>query len=110
MMNIMQKLISMGIEDVVEFDRVEFLHPKIEVEGDLFLGTLRGEQKLLMVKERDMDNSDGSEWTRPYQKKTCLYYLGRDEFTVDDIGDEEKEETESKECSFEWYWEADIYR
>lgn len=61
-----EKLITLGIEDVAEFNMVNALHPAIDCDGELFIGTLHGRQKLLMVKERSMDNGDGSEWVRPY--------------------------------------------
>lgn len=69
------KLISSGIEDVAEFHLANALHPDIDTDGEMYIGTLHGKQKLLMVKERSMDNSDGSDWVRPYQTKTAVYYL-----------------------------------
>lgn len=69
------KLITLGIDDVAEFHMANALHPDIDTDGELYIGTLHGKQKLLMVKERSMDNSDGSEWVRPYQTKTAVYYL-----------------------------------
>lgn len=64
-----------GLDDAVEFRPGYALHPDIEIKDDLYLATLYGEQRLLMVMERSMDNSDGSEWVRPYQTKTAVYYL-----------------------------------
>lgn len=72
------KLISSGIDDATEFHIANALHPDIDTDGELYTGTLHGEQRLLMVKERSMDNSDGSEWVRPYQTKTAVYYLNED--------------------------------
>lgn len=105
-MNTMQKLIAKGISDVMEFefDSFLYLHPNIEYDGELFLGTLRGKQRLLMVKDRYMNNSDGAEWTRPYQTKTCLYYLDRDGYS----SDENNEEPDPKDAVFTWYWEEDL--
>lgn len=72
------KLISTGFEDVAEFHMVNVLHPDIDTDGDMYIGTMNGEQKLLMVKQRSMSNADGSEWVRPYQTKTALYYVDAD--------------------------------
>lgn len=69
------KLMDMGIEDVVEFHLSTALHPDIEIDGDLYMGTIHGEQTLLSIQERSMDNSDGAEWVRPYQTKTAVYLL-----------------------------------
>ena len=70
------KLISLGIGDATEFHIANALHPDIDTDGELYTGTVYGEQRLLMVKERSMDNSDGSAWFRPYQTQTAVYYLG----------------------------------
>ena len=72
------KLISLGMDDVAEFHMVNALHPDIDTDGEMYISTLHEEQKLLSIKERRMDNSDGAEWTRPYQTKTAVYYLGED--------------------------------
>lgn len=69
------KLITLGIDDVAEFHMANALHPDIDTDGELYIGTLHGRQKLLMVKERSMGNGDGAEWVRPYQTKTAVYYL-----------------------------------
>lgn len=72
------KLISLGLEKVSKFHLEEALNPKIVVDGELFLANLYSNQKLFMLKKRSMDNSDGSEWTHPYQTKMAIYYLSDD--------------------------------
>lgn len=72
------KLITLGFEDVAEFNMANALHPDIDSDGELFIGTLHGEQRLLMVKERSMSNADGSAYFRPYQTQTALYYLNEE--------------------------------
>lgn len=69
------KLISSGIEDVAEFRMANALHPNLDTDGEMYIGTLHGTQRLFLVKQRSMDNSDGAEWVRPYQTKTVVYYL-----------------------------------
>lgn len=92
MMNHMQRMISLGYTDVIEVMSTAFIHPDIDVSGDLYLGYKYGEQRLLMVKDRQMDNSDGSEWCYPGQTKTCLYYLSHDE----------------ENGTFDWYYSDDL--
>ncbi|MFF2532367.1 hypothetical protein ACFVS2_25995 [Brevibacillus sp. NPDC058079] len=61
-MSTIQKLRDNGFSYIIEVVDTSILHPNIECEGELFLGELNGKQTLMMVKERDMDNSDGEEW------------------------------------------------
>ncbi len=81
-----------GVSNVTELDNTSFLNPKIDINGDLFIGKLYGEQTLFMIKSRSMDNSDGAEWLYPGQTKTCAYYLV----------------VEENEESFNWGYLGDI--
>lgn len=78
-----EKLIQLGLTEVSEFHLEELLNTEIKTNGQLFFANLYGKQKLIMLKERQMDNSDGSEWQHPYQTKMSVYYL---------------------EDNFEWYY------
>lgn len=92
-MSMVTKLRSMGIENVMRLTDTSFLHPNIDQEdGYVYIGIYNGNQKVFLVKEQSMDNSDGSEWTYWGQKKTLLLYLSHDE----------------EDGSFTWYYEDTI--
>lgn len=86
---------SSGISDVQEIDNDFFLHPDIQVDGRLYLANIHGKQTIIQVKERHMDNSDGSEWSYYGQKKTIVLYLA---YNDEDDG----------KRTFEWYYHCDI--
>lgn len=69
------KIEKLGVKDILKIKDTSFFDKSIELDGDFYLGTYYGNQKLLKIKERLMDNSDGSDWTYGGQTKTCLYYL-----------------------------------
>jgi len=68
-----------GITEVIELTNTTFLHPTIQDERNLYMVQYYDEQRLVAVREREMNNSDGSEWTYPGQTKVCAYLLSEDE-------------------------------
>jgi hypothetical protein len=70
-----EKLIKLGLTKVSAFHLEEFLNTDIKTYGEMYLANVYGEQKLIAVKERQLDNSDGSEWSHPCQTKMSVYYL-----------------------------------
>jgi hypothetical protein len=78
-MLMIEKLIALGITDVVKISNYSYFNSSIDTNGELFLGNVYGVQKLVTVRTRNMNNGDSSEWTYIGQTKECVYYLEYDE-------------------------------